>query len=63
MEVIFVEELGWNNLEPLSIVATIFELGGKTTGLGVIGPTRISYSEVIPTLKYFKKMMQEVVEV
>jgi transcriptional regulator of heat shock response len=60
VEVLFGEELNWPELEPVSVVATHFSLGNRQGALGVIGPARLSYPTVIPVLRYFGKLMEEV---
>ena len=60
VQVIFGEDLGVSGLSSISIVATTFPLGSVTAALGVIGPTRAKYHTVIPTLKYFGNLIQEV---
>ncbi len=60
VEVIFGEELGWIGFRPVSIVATNFEIGGKKAALGVVGPTRTSYPTIIPVMRYFSKLMNEI---
>jgi len=57
VEVVFGEELGWSELENLGVVATRFELLGKPCALGVIGPARLPYYQVIPTLKYLRDLI------
>ncbi|MDP3994203.1 MAG: hypothetical protein Q8P91_00015 [bacterium] len=59
-EVFFGEELDWPEIAPVGVVTTHFEAGGKKGALGVIGPIRLSYSTIIPTLRYFKGMIEEV---
>jgi heat-inducible transcriptional repressor len=60
VEVLFGEELGWPNLAPIGVVASHFTIRGKNAALGIIGPTRLSYSTVVPILRYFGNLMQEV---
>lgn len=60
VEVLFGEELGWADTLPISIVARSFVVGNKRAALGVIGPTRTSYNTIIPTLRYFGDLIQEV---
>lgn len=60
LEVLFGEELGMPELAPAGIVATHFKIKGKPGALGVIGPARISYSTVIPILRYFGNLIEEV---
>lgn len=60
LEVLFGEELGIPELAPAGIIATHFNIKGKPGALGVIGPARISYPTVIPILRYFGNLIQEV---
>jgi len=60
VEVMFGEELGWPDLEPVGIVATHFNTMGHTGALGIIGPTRLPYPTVIPILRYFGNLIEEV---
>jgi heat-inducible transcriptional repressor len=61
IDVFFGEELSWPELSPVGIVTTHFKAGGKQGALGVIGPIRLSYPTIIPTLKYFSSLIEEVV--
>ena len=63
INVFFGEELGWPNFSPVGVVATHFNIQGKEGGLGVVGPVRISYSRVIPIVKYFRNLIEEVANV
>lgn len=58
-DVLFAEELGMRNL-PVGIVAAHFRHRGKNGALGVIGPVRQSYSRVVPTIRYYRDMLEEV---
>ena len=60
LEVLFGEELGIPELAQAGIIATHFNIRGKPGALGVIGPARLSYSTVIPILRYFGSLIQEV---
>jgi heat-inducible transcriptional repressor len=60
LEVLFGEELGWPELEPAGIVATHFTVRGRPGALGVIGPARVDYASVIPTLRYFGSLIEEI---
>lgn len=60
IEVLFGEELGFRALYPVGVVATHFRAKGKNGALGVIGPIRLSYPTIIPTLRYFKGLIEEV---
>jgi len=60
LEVLFGEEIGWPELMPVGIVATHFTVKGKPGALGVIGPARSNYGTVIPILRYYGNLIQEV---
>jgi len=60
LEVLFGEEIGWPELAPAGIVATHFNIKGKPGALGVIGPARSNYGTVIPILRYFGNLIEEV---
>jgi heat-inducible transcriptional repressor len=62
VEVIFGEELGWAGMSPIGIVATRFKAGQQRGALGIIGPVRLSYPTVIPILRYFGNLVQEIAE-
>jgi heat-inducible transcriptional repressor len=59
IEVVFGEELGWPNFEAVSVVATHFSAGGHNGVLAVIGPFRFNYPTVIPTIRHFRNLIQE----
>lgn len=60
VEVFFGEEMGWPELSPIGVVASHFSVQGKPAALGVIGPMRLSYPTVIPVIRYFGNLIQEV---
>jgi len=60
IDVFFGEELGWPNLSPVGVVATHFSAKGKDGVIGIIGPVRLSYPTVIPVLRYFRNLIEEV---
>jgi heat-inducible transcriptional repressor len=62
VEVVFGEEIDWPGLNPVGVVATRFNIKGKPGALGVIGPSRLNYSTVIPILRYFGNLIQEIAE-
>jgi heat-inducible transcriptional repressor len=62
VEVVFGEELGWAGMSPIGIVATRFNVGKKRGALGIIGPVRLSYPTIIPILRYFGNLVQEIAE-
>ncbi len=60
LDVLFGEELGWPELMPTAIVSTHFTIKGRPGAFGIIGPARADYSTVIPTLRYFGNLVQEI---
>lgn len=60
VEVIFGEDLGWPGFSNISVVGTVFPVRDRKAALGIIGPTRSSYAKVIPVLRYFGNMVQDV---
>ncbi len=47
-------------LAPCSVLYRHFDLGrGRVGTLGIIGPARINYPTVIPTIRYFSDLMNE----
>lgn len=60
IDVLFGEELGWPELNPIGVVATHFNIRGTNGALGIIGPVRLSYATVIPILRYFRGLLEEV---
>lgn len=56
------DELGYDFLDPCGMVFVKFEAGPKRSGaLGVIGPNRFNYSLVVPTVRYFGGLIEELV--
>ena len=60
IDVLFGEELGWPELQTVGIVATHFDVRGRKGALGIIGPVRLAYPTVIPILRYFRNLIQEI---
>jgi len=60
MHFLFGEELGYDYLEPCGMVFVNFNIGDKNSGsLGIIGSNRLNYSMVVPTVRYFAKLIEE----
>ena len=60
VEVIFGEELGWEEFEPVGVVATRFKTKNHLGALGIVGPIRLRYQTIIPVLRYYGNLIQEV---
>ncbi len=60
--VLFGNDTDINELKPATIVLAKYGTEGHTLGqIGVIGPTRMSYDRLIPSLEYFAEKMSEVI--
>lgn len=53
------KELEIEFLEPCSFVFTDFKTAKISGKLGVIGPSRLDYPMIIPTVRYFGKLIEE----
>ncbi len=62
IEILFGEELGWDYFEPVGVVATRFIVKDKNGAIGVIGPFRQNYPYVIPVVRYFGRLIQEMAQ-
>lgn len=60
IEVLFGEELGWDFFEPVGFVSTRVNLGNTQAAIGVIGPVWLDYSQIIPTVRYYGDLLEEV---
>jgi heat-inducible transcriptional repressor len=60
IEVIFGEELGWPHLNYIGVCGTRLKLGDREGALAVVGPSRLQYPVVIPVLRYFRNLIQEI---
>jgi transcriptional regulator of heat shock response len=58
IEVIFGPELAWPHWESVGVVASRFDVNGKKGAIGVVGPFRLS-PLAIPTVRYFRNMIEE----
>ncbi|WKZ25296.1 MAG: hypothetical protein QY322_02800 [bacterium] len=60
-DVLFAEDMGLRNL-PVGIVAAHFKVKNKNGAIGVIGPVRQSYSTVVPMIRYYRNMLEEIMQ-
>ncbi len=63
MDVLFGEELGMPEIDTTGIVTTHFNVRGKPAMIGIIGPARLEFPTVIPVVRYFKNLIEEVAAV
>lgn len=60
IKVLMGEELNVQYLEPIGFVFTHYDAGKSHTGVvGVVGPNRMAYHRVIPTLRYYGNLLTE----
>jgi len=54
------EEIGEKYLEPCGLVYTHYEMPRHRGILGVVGPYRLNYSYIIPLVRYFGGLLEEI---
>lgn len=60
VKVLMGEDLGVPFLEPVGMVFTHYDAGQSHSGsLGVIGPNRMAYFRVVPTIRYYGNLLGE----
>jgi len=58
IHIVFGADLGWPYFEPIGMAFTDFSAGGNRRGtMAVIGPCRLNFPYVIPTLRYFSQLI------
>lgn len=60
LTVLIGEETGLSNLKACGLVLSPFTAGKKRGVVGVLGPARMRYSQVIPAVRYIGKLLSEV---
>lgn len=53
------EEIAHKDMEQCAIVYSPFRVGDKVGYLGVVGPSRMKYSKVLPAVRYTKNLLEE----
>lgn len=57
------EESGYKMLDDMSLVTAPYEVGGQVAGvLGIIGPTRMAYQEVIPVVDVTARLLSAAID-
>ena len=59
LKILFGEELGMPFLEPCGFVVIRYQMPNHKGVLGVIGPSRLNFPVVIPTMRYFAQLLSE----
>lgn len=61
IQILMAEELGRETLEGCAVIYTRFGIGKKQQGtIGVMGPCRLNYPRLIPTVRYFGGLIDEI---
>ncbi|NCN45349.1 MAG: hypothetical protein COU63_01345 [Candidatus Pacebacteria bacterium CG10_big_fil_rev_8_21_14_0_10_36_11] len=60
VHLVYGKELGNKNLEPVSLIYMEVTAGGQLCKIGVIGSHRFDYPYIIPMMKYFKGLIEEI---
>jgi heat-inducible transcriptional repressor len=60
VEVVFGEDLGWPGFVPVGVVGSRFRIAGNEGALAVIGPARLRYGRIIPIIRYFRDLIEEI---
>ena len=56
---VFGEDTGMENLSQCGIVYTEYNSGNKNGYIAVLGPSRMKYQKIVPTVRYAKKLIEE----
>lgn len=60
VHVVFGSDLGWPYFEPVGVAFSYFSAGNDKKGtLAVVGPCRLNFPYVVPTLRYFSQLLSE----
>lgn len=62
IHVIYGQELGNQNFDPVGFIHMSFEVDNQLCHVGIIGSTRFDYAYVIPMMKYVRSLVQELIE-
>jgi len=61
VQVLLGDELGPNMQGPYGFVFTHYKTPGQMTGdIGVLGPSRLNYTQIVPTVRYFGDLIEEI---
>ncbi len=59
IKVIYGSELGNKYLEPIGVISMSFPIRDETCWVGIIGSQRFDYPYVIPMMRYFRTLIEE----
>lgn len=60
VHIVFGQDLGWPFFDTVGMAFTYFKgPGGHRGSLGIVGPCRLNFPYIIPTLRYFSRIVSE----
>lgn len=60
--IIFGDKTGIEELKPSNLIVSSYSIGGKEIGkVGIIGPTRMAYEQMIPSVQYFALKLGDII--
>lgn len=62
VRVVYGQELGNKNLDPVGLIFTDIIIGPRKYHLAAIGSSRFDYPYVVPMMRYFKKLVEELTD-
>jgi len=63
IQVLLGEDIDVEFMHPCGVVFTQFKVGDKISGnLGVVGPSRLDYPRIVPVVKYFGRLVNEIAQ-
>lgn len=62
VQVVYGQELGNIQLEPIGMIYTSFDIGGVPCQVAVLGSSRFDYPYIVPFIKYVRAMVKEIAE-
>ncbi|MEE1197886.1 MAG: heat-inducible transcriptional repressor HrcA [Acutalibacteraceae bacterium] len=64
LEIVFGDQTGFSALQPSSLIIAKYGIGKNNVGcIGVIGPTRMSYEHIIPSIEYTASRLNNLLSV
>jgi transcriptional regulator of heat shock response len=61
IQIVYGKELGEKELEPVGLMFVSVNVHGHDCRLGVLGSERFNYPYLVPMMKYFKNLIEEMV--
>ena len=60
VQVVYGQELGNRDLEPISLIFSNVHVGDNNMTVGVLGSNRFDYPYVMPMMRYIKNLMEQI---